>query len=270
MTDDSRTFAGAIALVTGGGTGLGRAVALAFARRGAGVAVLSRSSEHLDPVAEAIRSQGGAALAVAADVRDAGAVEAAVSKIEDELGPIECLVNNAAGNFLIPSEELTPNGFRAVVEIVLHGTWHCSSAVGRRMLGRGRGKIVNVVATYAETGMPGVVHSAAAKAGVLSMTRTLASEWGSRGIRVNAIAPGVMVTEGASRNLKFADAETQARLTKAIPARRLATLEEVAEAVLYLCSPAASYVLGHCLTIDGGMSLPSGLGIGSRDGIKAG
>ncbi|HET7453366.1 MAG TPA: SDR family oxidoreductase, partial [Thermoanaerobaculia bacterium] len=150
------------------------------------------------------------------------------------------------------------NGFRAVVEIVLHGTWFCSSAVGRRMLGRGRGTMVNVVATYAETGMPGVVHSAAAKAGVLSITRTLAAEWGSRGIRVNAVAPGIMATEGASRNLQFADAAAQEKLVGTIPAGRLARLDEVAGAVVWLCSPAAEYVTGALLTIDGGISLPSG------------
>ncbi len=259
-----REFAGKVALVTGGGTGLGRATALAFAREGAAVAILSRSAEHLDPAAGEIRACGVKALAIPADVRDPDAVQAAADRIEGELGPIEILVNNAAGNFLVPSEDLTPNGFRAVVEIVLHGTWFCTSAVGRRMLARRSGRIVNVVATYAETGMPGVVHSAAAKAGVLSITRTLAAEWGSRGIRVNAIAPGVMVTEGASHNLKFADEAVQERLKKAIPARRLATLEEVAEAILYLCSPAASYVTGHCLTIDGGLSLPAGLGIPFR------
>jgi NAD(P)-dependent dehydrogenase (short-subunit alcohol dehydrogenase family) len=127
------------------------------------------------------------------------------------------------------------------------------------MLARGRGAMVNVIATYAETGMPGVVHSAAAKAGVLSITKTLAAEWGSRGIRVNAIAPGIMATEGAAQNLKFDDPETQELLKKSIPARRLARIEEVAGAILYLCSPAADYITGTCLTVDGGISLPSGL-----------
>ncbi len=255
---DDKEFLGRVALVTGGGTGLGRAVSLTLARAGASVAVLSRSREHLDGTAEEIRGMGVAALALPADVRDPEAVEAAVRTIEDELGPISILVNNAAGNFLVPAEELTPNGWRAVVEIVLNGTWFCSSAVGKRMLSRRGGSIVNVVATYAETGMPGVVHSASAKAGVLVMTRTLAAEWGSRGVRVNAVAPGVMVTEGASRNLKFADESVQERLRRSIPARRLATLEEVADSIAYLCSSKADYVTGTCLTIDGGLSLPQG------------
>jgi NAD(P)-dependent dehydrogenase (short-subunit alcohol dehydrogenase family) len=254
-----REFEARTVLVTGGGSGLGKATAFAFARGGARVAILSRSQERLEAAAEEIRRTGATVLPVPADVRSPEVVESAVDRIEKELGPLEILVNNAAGNFLVPSEQLTPNGFRAVVEIVLHGTWHCSSIVGRRMLSRGRGAMVNVVATYAETGMPGVVHSAAAKAGVLSITKTLAAEWGSRGIRVNAIAPGIMVTEGASQNLKFADPEAQEKLRKTIPLRRLARLEEVADAVLYLCSSAAEYVTGTCLTIDGGISLPSGL-----------
>jgi NAD(P)-dependent dehydrogenase (short-subunit alcohol dehydrogenase family) len=258
MKSIERPFEGSVALVTGGGTGLGRATAVALAQAGAAVAVLSRSREHLEPAAAAIRSMGERALAVSADVRDPDAVEGAVGRIEDELGPIGILVNNAAGNFLVAAEELSPNGFRAVVEIVLFGTWFCSSAVGRRMLARGSGAIVNVVATYAATGMPGVVHSASAKAGVLTMTKTLAAEWGPRGIRVNAVAPGVMVTEGASKNLAFADEATQERLRRIIPARRLATTEEVAAAIVYLCSARSAYVTGDCLTIDGGLSLPTG------------
>lgn len=246
------------ALVTGGGTGLGLATALALAADGRPVAIFSRSPEHVESAAGRIRSAGGRALGVAGDVRDPAAVEDAVARIERDLAPVGVLINNAAGNFLVAAEELSPNGFRAVVEIVLHGTWFCSSAVGRRMLGRGRGTMVNVVATYAETGMPGVVHSAAAKAGVLSITRTLAAEWGSRGIRVNAVAPGIMATEGASRNLQFADAAAQEKLVGTIPAGRLARLDEVAGAVVWLCSPAAEYVTGALLTIDGGISLPSG------------
>jgi NAD(P)-dependent dehydrogenase (short-subunit alcohol dehydrogenase family) len=261
---NDREFAGKTVLVTGGGSGLGKATATAFAREGARIAILSRSAERLEASADEIRRMGAEVFAVPADVRSPEAVEAAVERIETELGPLQFLVNNAAGNFLVPSEQLTPNGFRSVVEIVLFGSWFCSSIVGRRMLSRGRGTIVNVVATYAETGMPGVVHSAAAKAGVLSITKTLAAEWGSRGVRVNAVAPGIMVTEGATQNLKFADPETQEKLKKMIPARRLARLEEVSDAILYLCSSKADYVTGTCLTIDGGMSLPAGLGVAQR------
>lgn len=258
MTD--RELAGKTAMITGGGSGLGKATALAFARAGTKVAILSRSAERLSAAADEIRNAGGEVLWISGDVRSPDAVESAVDRIEKELGQIDFLINNAAGNFLVPSEQLTPNGFRSVVEIVLFGTWFCSSSVGRRMLGRGRGAIVNVVSTYAETGMPGVAHSAAAKAGVLNVTKTLAAEWGSRGIRVNAIAPGIMVTEGAAQNLKFADPESQERLRRAIPARRLARLEEVADAIVHLCRPESSYVTGTCLTIDGGLSLPNAFG----------
>ncbi len=254
-----REFAEKTVLVTGGGSGLGLATATAFALAGARIAILSRSAERLDAAAVRLRRTGAGVLAVPADVRSPEAVEAAVEQIEKELGPVDILVNNAAGNFLVPSEQLTPNGFRSVVEIVLFGTWFCSSIVGRRMLARGQGTMVNVIATYAETGMPGVVHSAAAKAGVLSITKTLAAEWGARGVRVNAVAPGIMATEGAAQNLKFSDPETQEELKKTIPARRLATLEEVAEAILYLASRRSDYVTGTCLTIDGGLSLPAGL-----------
>jgi NAD(P)-dependent dehydrogenase (short-subunit alcohol dehydrogenase family) len=246
-----------VALVTGGGTGLGRATSLALAAEGRPVALFSRSAGHVETVADEIRARGGRALALTGDVRDPAAVEDAVARVERDLGAIGALVNNAAGNFLVAAEDLTPNGFRAVVEIVLHGTWFCSSSVGKRMLARGNGIMVNVVATYAETGMPGVVHSAAAKAGVLAITRTLAAEWGPRGVRVNAVAPGIMATEGAAKNLQFADAATQEQLIGTLPARRLARLEEVAGAIVWLCSPAADYVTGTCLTIDGGMSLPT-------------
>ena len=138
---------------------------------------------------------------------------------------------------------------------MLYGTWWCTQAVGKRMLERGGGAIVNIIATYAWTGMPGVVHSASAKAGVLAMTKSLAVEWGDRGVRLNCVAPGIMVTEGASENLKFATPEIQERLRRAVPVKRLATLEEVAASVAYLASPEATYVTGDCLTIDGGFSL---------------
>jgi NAD(P)-dependent dehydrogenase (short-subunit alcohol dehydrogenase family) len=240
------------AFVTGGGTGLGRAVALRLAGEGRPVCIASRNPAHLEPTRAEIEALGVPALAVPTDVRDLEQVRAAVERAERELGPIGVLVNNAAGNFVVRAEDLTPNGWRAVVEIVLYGTWWCTQTVGRRMLERGRGAIVNVIATYAWTGMAGVVHSASAKGGVLAMTRSLAVEWGPRGVRVNAVAPGIMLTEGASRNLGFADAATQERLREAIPLRRFASVDEVAAAIAYLASDEASYVNGECLVIDGG------------------
>ena len=249
------TSTSSVALVTGGGTGLGRAIAHRFAQDGRAVAIASRNPEHLEPTLAELQALGARAIAIPTDVRDAAAVEAAVARTESELGPIDVLVNNAAGNFLVKAEELSPNGWRSVVEIVLYGTWWCTQAVGKRMLERGGGAIVNIIATYAWTGMPGVVHSASAKAGVLAMTKSLAVEWGDRGVRLNCVAPGIMVTEGASENLKFATPEIQERLRRAVPVTRLATLEEVAASVAYLASPEATYVTGDCLTIDGGFSL---------------
>lgn len=251
----SATSTSSVAFVTGGGTGLGRAIAHRFAKDGRAVAIASRNPEHLEPTLAELRALGARAIAVPTDVRDVAAVEAAVERTEAELGPIDVLVNNAAGNFLVKAEELSPNGWRAVVEIVLFGTWWCTQTVGRRMLERQRGSIVNIIATYAWTGMPGVVHSASAKAGVLAMTKSLAAEWGDRGVRLNCVAPGIMVTEGASENLKFATPESQEKLRRAVPLKRLATLDEVAASVAYLVSPEADYVTGDCLTIDGGFSL---------------
>lgn len=244
-----------VAFVTGGGTGLGRAIALRLARDGRAVAIASRDRGHLEPTLARLKDLGARAIALPTDVRDPEQVRAAVERAESELGPVEILVNNAAGNFLVRAEDLSPNGWRAVVEIVLYGTWWCSQTVGRRMLERGRGSIVNILATYAWTGMPGVVHSASAKAGVLAMTRSLAVEWGPRGVRVNAVAPGIMLTEGASANLKFADAAAQERIRASIPLRRFADLDEVAAGVAFLCSPEAAYINGECLVMDGGMWL---------------
>jgi NAD(P)-dependent dehydrogenase (short-subunit alcohol dehydrogenase family) len=170
------------------------------------------------------------------------------------------LINNAAGNFITPAEELSPNGFRTVVDIVLNGTFFCSRAAARHWIQKDQaGTIVNIIATYAWTGAPGVVHSAAAKAGVLNMTQTLAGEWGPKKIRVNAVAPGIVVTENASKNLGYDDPKIQKAVTGTIPLRRLATAEEVADSVAYLASPFASYVTGSCLAIDGGLWLGRGL-----------
>jgi NAD(P)-dependent dehydrogenase (short-subunit alcohol dehydrogenase family) len=175
----------------------------------------------------------------------------------EKFGRIDILINNAAGNFLIPSEKLTPNGWNAVVRIVLDGTWFCSSVAGKQMIEQGGGCILNIIATYAWTGAPGVVHSASAKAGVLAMTRTLAAEWGRYGIRVNALAPGAMVTEGASKNLKFDSEEAQKLISKNVPLGRLASVDEIAELAVFLCSPKASYITGDVMTADGGAWLKS-------------
>ena len=255
---------GRVALVTGGGTGLGRATALELGRLGARVAVAGRRREPLEEVAREL----GGGLAVQCDVRDPEAVAAAFDAVERELGPVTTLVNNAAGNFLVRAEDLSPNGWRAVLGIVLDGTFFCSRELGRRAIARGGrdgGAIVNVVATYAWTGGPGTVHSAAAKAGVLNLTRTLAVEWAPHGIRVNAIAPGPIDTPQTRERL-WPTEEIRVAVLAKVPLRRFGREEEVAWACTYLVSDYADYVTGEVLTLDGGAWLEKGMfgmGLGS-------
>jgi NAD(P)-dependent dehydrogenase (short-subunit alcohol dehydrogenase family) len=255
--EDKKEFANKVAIVTGGGTGLGKEISKLLASQGATIVIASRNLDNLQSTAGEIETAGGKVLCVQTDVRDPAQVEAMVQKCIDTYGKIDILVNNAAGNFLVPSEKLSVNGWNAVVRIVLDGTWYCSSFAGRQMIKQGNGCILNIIATYAWTGAPGVVHSASAKAGVLAMTRSLAAEWGRYGIRVNALAPGVMVTEGASKNLQFDSEEAQAKLCKAIPLQRLTTTEEIAKLAAFLCSSTAAYITGDVMTADGGAWLKS-------------
>jgi NAD(P)-dependent dehydrogenase (short-subunit alcohol dehydrogenase family) len=202
---------------------------------------------------------GERALALECDVRQAEQVEAAFAAVEEALGGVTTLVNNAAGNFVVQAEELSPNGWRAVVGIVLDGTFLCSREFARRTIARGGGgQIVNMVATYAWTGGPGTVHSAAAKAGVVNLTRTLAVEWARHRIRVNALAPGPIDTPQAAEKLWPTD-EIRAALLAKIPAGRFGRPEEVTNACAYLVSDYADYVTGEVLTLDGGSWLEKGM-----------
>lgn len=253
-----KTFEGRTGIVTGGATGIGNAIAREIARLGGKVILASRKEEKLTAAVEQIRSETGRADAAhyhVLDVRDAEAVEAMAAKVENDFGGADFLVNNAAGNFIVPADQLTTNGWNTVIGIVLNGTFYCSSAVGKRMIARGKGGVMlNVIANYAWTGGPGVIHSASAKAGVLAMTRTLAVEWARHKIRVNAIAPGPVDTPGAAERL-FPDPMIMEGIRKTIPLRRFATLEEVANAASYLLSEHASYVTGENFVIDGGQWL---------------
>jgi NAD(P)-dependent dehydrogenase (short-subunit alcohol dehydrogenase family) len=240
-------------VVTGGGTGLGAEMARRFAELGAHAVVLGRRKEKLDEVVASIAAAGGKASAHTCDVRDAGAVQ----EVADKVGEVYGLVNNAAGNFLAAAEDLSSNGFKTVVDIVLNGTFHCTSAFGKRMIAGGGGAIVNIVTTYAWMGSAFVLPSACAKAGVLTMTRSLAVEWAVYGVRLNAIAPGPVPTEGAfSRLLPDPSLEEAAR--NRVPLKRFGTPREIADAATFLLSPQSGYVTGDCLTVDGGEWLRNG------------
>src|SRR5690606_12443633 len=244
-----------VAIITGGGTGLGKAMSQEFSRLGARVVLASRNEDNLKRTAAEIEAQGGQALAVPVDVRNPDQVDRMVQAALDRFGRIDILVNNAAGNFVCPAEELSVNGWNAVINIVLNGTFYCTRAVGRHWIERGQpGSILNIIATYAWHGGPGTVHSAAAKAGVLAMTRTLAVEWAPYRIRVNAIAPGPIDKTGGAEQL-WATPEAAQRLQAAIPLGRFGEPEEVAHAAAYLVSDYASYITGECLVIDGGLWL---------------
>jgi NAD(P)-dependent dehydrogenase (short-subunit alcohol dehydrogenase family) len=251
-------LSGKTTVITGGGTGLGRSMALRLAGLGARVAVLGRRPEPLAKTADEIRAAGGTAAAVPCDVRDSQAVRAAFDRAEAALGPVDQLVNNAAGNFLCPSEDLTDNAFDSVVRIVLHGSFNCTRELGQRLIGRGaKGEVVSIVTSYATTGSAFVLPSAVAKAGVLAMTRSLAVEWAAYGIRLNAVAPGPFPTEGAfSRLMPGSDLEKQALAR--IPARRFGEHEELTNLVAYLLSGASPYQTGDLVTVDGAEALLSG------------
>jgi NAD(P)-dependent dehydrogenase (short-subunit alcohol dehydrogenase family) len=251
------SLADRVVLVTGGGSGLGRAMALELSRLGAKVAVVGRRREPLDETVWLLPRDGFAATA---DVREPGAVAAAFDAAEGALGPVTTLVNNAAGNFLVRAEELSPNGWRAVVGIVLDGTFHCSRELARRVIERGgdNAQIVNIVASYAWTGGPGTVHSAAAKAGVVNLTRTLAVEWARHGIRVNAISPGPVDTEETRERL-WPTPEMRERVLRRIPLGRFGSEADVAYACAYLVSDYGGYVTGDVLTVDGGAWLERGM-----------
>src|SRR3954468_18931202 len=242
-----------VIVVTGGGSGLGAEMAKRFSELGARIAVLGRRKEKLD----AVIAQLGSGLAISCDVRDAKAVQEAADRVASEMGRVDALVNNAAGNFLAPAEDISPNGFKAVVDIVLNGTFHCATSFGRKMIEQKRGAIVNIVTTYAWTGSAFVLPSACAKAGVLALTRSLAVEWAAYGIRVNAIAPGPVPTKGAFSRL-MPDPALEEMAKNRVPLKRFGTPLEIANAAVYLMSEGAGYVTGDCLTVDGGEWLRNG------------
>lgn len=253
------TLQGRVAIITGGGTGIGRAIAHEYARLRARIVLASRSLAHLEPTAKELRARGAEVLVVPTDVRIPEQVESLCAETMSRLGSLDILVNNAAGNFICPAEKLSVNGWNSVVNIVLNGTFYCSRAAGLRMIENGRGgNILNIVATYAWTGGPGTIHSACAKAGVVCMTRTLAVEWARFRIRVNAVAPGPIETEGAGSKL-WATPEVRGAMLKGVPRGRIGTPEEIAQACAYLASDFADFVTGEVLVMDGGQWLGKGI-----------
>jgi NAD(P)-dependent dehydrogenase (short-subunit alcohol dehydrogenase family) len=254
----ANTLKDQVAIITGGGTGLGRAMALEFSRLGAKILLASRNMEHLQPTVDELGKAGGEAFAVVTDIRDPLQVDKMVATAKEKFGGVDILVNNAAGTFICKAEDLSPNGWRTVVDIVLNGTFYCSRAAAKEMIASGRGgKILNVLATYCWTGGPGTVHSAAAKAGVLAMTRTLAVEWAQHKIRVNAITPGRVETEGAGSKL-WGTPEARAKMLADIPVGRMGGRDEIALGASFLVSPYADYINGENLTMDGGGWLGKG------------
>ena len=248
-------LAGRVAVVTGGGTGIGLVVARELAEHGADVVLAARDGARLAAAAESISAATGRrALGVSTDVADMDSVKALFKTVDAAFGRVDVLVNGAAANFVRPSEALTSVRWRKVIDIVLNGTFHCSSEAGRRMLARGEGSIVSLIASYAWTGAPGFAPSASAKAGVLALTRTLGVEWAPRGVRVNAVCPGLIDTP-QSRERLWPEPWMRETLLDGVPARRFGAEADVASAVLYLVAPETGYVSGEVLAVDGGSSV---------------
>lgn len=256
---------GQVAIVTGGGTGIGLGISELLARLGAHVVLASRKVEHVEQAAAAIRAAGRSASALTVDVREPDRVKELMERVVAVHGRIDLLVNNAAGNFYAPSESLSPNAWKSVIEIDLYGTFFCAQAVLPAMKAQGGGRIVSISMTLHYRGWPLMAHATAAKAGVDALTRTLALEWAPYGVRVNAIAPGPIPTEGVRKaftpppsaegkvpDVFAVDKAMEAYAKKAIPAGRWGAPRDIANMVAFLASPGGDWITGAVMVVDGG------------------
>jgi citronellol/citronellal dehydrogenase len=246
-------FDGKVIVVSGGGTGIGRAIARELASLGATVVICSRSAEHLEPARAEIAAAGGDVTALGCNIRDPEAVSAFFAEVVGHHGHVDALVNNAGGQFLSPAEAISPKGWHAVVETNLTGTWYMSRAALEAGMRERGGAIVSIVMENWR-GMPNMAHSGAARAGVMNLTQSLALEWAAYGVRINAVAPGIIDSSGLKQYPEPVQAQLAA-VARDVPAGRMGTESEVAAAVLFLLSPAAMFISGATLKVDGAGSL---------------
>lgn len=258
MIFTERFLDGQVAVITGGGTGIGKEIATLFGQLGAKLALSGRRVEVLEAAAAELTAQGAEVLTVQTNVREAEQVQAMVERVVERFGRLDLMINNAGANFVCPSAAISPNGWRSVVSTILDGSFYCSRYAGARMIELGGGQIVSIVTPYAQTGAPGLLPSCAAKAGVVAMTRTLAVEWARFGVRVNAVSPGAVDSEGAGSRL-WPSPEDKEKVLSDIPVHRMATPLEVAQVTAFTVSPYARFLNGAVVDMDGGQTLGKGI-----------
>ncbi|WP_099865909.1 SDR family oxidoreductase [Pararhizobium haloflavum] len=254
MTFTTDALAGRVALITGGGSGIGFGIAKAFASTGARLVLTSRNAERLEGAVNELKGMGAEAIAVAADVRDPEAIDGAVQAAIDTYGTLDIVVANAAGNFVVPTAEMSANAWKTVVDIDLNGTFHCAKAAYVALKGsKFGGRFLAISTTRALEGWPGCAHAGAAKAGIMSLMRTLCCEWGKDGIRCNTIAPGpIGDTEGVKR--LYEDSGRKELELSSIPLGEFGKTSDIANAAVFLCSDAGAYITGADIVVDGGRS----------------